>query len=63
MATTSGMLIMRDRDGTYRRLLTAIAKAHGYTTYADGLRIATDNELDRIERQQRRKAATTEAKE
>ncbi len=52
-----GKLIMRDPDGTYRRLLTAIAKANGLTSYADGLRIATDNETARIERKARAKAS------
>ena len=57
-----GKLIMRDPDGTYRRLLIAIAKANGYATYADGLRIATDNEMARIERKAARAARSEDGK-
>ena len=58
-----GKLIMRDPDGEWRRLFERIAKAHGLTTYADGIRIAAGNEQARIERKAARAKASEEAQQ
>jgi hypothetical protein len=57
-----GKLIMRDPDGEWRKLFERIAHANGLTAYADGLKIAGQNEQARIERKQAR-AQRSEVKE
>lgn len=57
----SGLMVIRDKQHTRRDKAARIAKHYGRRDITEGIDIALDNELARIERQQRRKA-TTEAK-